>query len=124
MPKLKQIECSIELGSSNTKLKEYGARYSDGHVEAFVPVPGGDIPFTIHIKSEGYISPGLSFFVFMDGEYQCNRNRVGLKLPGEDAQPQDYETEFRLRQKEEKTNTGSFVVRDWTFAKLDRGECL
>lgn len=124
MPTLKQINCSIELGPSNTKLKEYGARYSDGHVETFVAVPDTDIPFTVHLKSEGYIAPGLAFFVFMDGEYQCNRNRVCLKLPGEGVQPQDYETEFRVRQKEEKTSFGTFVVRDWTFAKLNRGEAI
>ncbi|KAK3704432.1 hypothetical protein LTR37_013855 [Vermiconidia calcicola] len=120
MPKLKQINCSIELGPGNTKLKEYGARYSDGYVEAFIAVPDTDVPFTVHLKSEGYIAPGLAFFVFMDGVYQCNRNRIGLKLPDKGVQPKDFETEFRLRQKEEKTSGGSFVVRDWTFAKLDR----
>ena len=122
MPTLKQISCSIELGLGNTKLKEYGARYSDGHVESFIAVPDTDIPFTVHIKSEGYIAPGLAFFVFMDGEYQCNRNRTCLQLPGPDVQIRQYETEFRLRQKEEKTSFGSFVVRDWTFAKLNRGK--
>lgn len=124
MPTLKQINCSIELGPGNTKLKEYGARYSDGHVETFVAVPDTDIPFSLHLTSEGYIAPGLAFFVFMDGEYQCNRNRVGLKLPGNVVRPQDYEAEFRVRQKEEKTSFGTFVVRDWTFAKLDRGEAV
>ena len=122
MPTLKQIECSIELGSRNTKLKEYGARYSDGHVESFIAVPDTDIPFTIHLKTEGYIAPGIAFLVYMDGEYQCNRNRVCLKLPGEDVQPNEYETEFRMRQKEEKTSVGTFVVREWTFAKLNRGK--
>lgn len=124
MPKLKQIDCSIELGSSNTKLKEYGARYSDGQIETFIAVPDADVPFSIHVKTGGYIAPGISFFVFMDGEYQCNRNRVGLKLPADGVQPKEYEAEFRLRQKEEKTAQGSFVVRDWTFAKLNRGKLL
>ena len=122
MPTLKQINCSIELGSSNTKLKEYGARYSDGHVETFVAVPDTDVPFSLHLTSKGYVAPGVAFFVFMDGEYQCNRNRIGLKMPGEGVQPQDYETEFRVRHKEEKTASGTFVVRDWTFEKLNRGE--
>lgn len=124
MPTLKQINCSIELGPSNTKLKEYGARYSDGHVESFVAVPESDVPFSIHLQSEGYIAPGIAFFVFTDGEYQCNRNRIGLKLPLEDIQPGDYETEFRVRQKEEKTSFGTFVVRDWTFAKLNKGTLI
>ena len=122
MPTLKQINCSIELGTANVKLKEYGARYSDGHVETFIAVPEIDLPFSIHVTSDGYIAPGLALFVFIDGEYQCNRNRVKLKLPGEGVQRREYETEFRLRQKEEKSDAGSFVVRDWKFAKLNRGE--
>lgn len=122
MPTLKQVNCFIELGSGNTKIKEYGARYSDGHVETFIPVPVTNIPFTIHLTTNGYIAPGIAFFVFMDGEYQCNRNRQGLQLPGDGILAQDYETEFRVRQKEEKTSFGSFVAREWTFAKLNRGK--
>ena len=121
MPTLKQISCSVELGSGNTKLKEYGARYSDGHVEAFICAPDTTVPFTIHIKTEGYIAPGMAFFLFMDGEYQCNRNRIGLPIPVDGVQSSECEVEFRLRQKEEKTSAGTFVVRDWTFAKLNRG---
>lgn len=121
MPTLKQVHCSIELGPSNTKLKEYGARSSDGHVESFIAVPETDVPFSIRLQSEGYIAPGIAFFVFMDGEYQCNRNRIGLKLPREKIQSSEYETDFRVRQKEEKTSVGTFVVRDWTFAKLNKG---
>jgi len=122
MPALKQLTCSVELGTGNTKLKEYGARYNDGRVECFVAVPDTDIPFSIHLTSQGYIAPGLAFFVFIDGEYQCNRNRIDLKLPGEGVRPKDYETDFRVRQKEEKTSFGSFVARDWTFAKLQKGD--
>ena len=121
MPKLKQISCSIELGSSNIKLNEYDTQYSDGYVETFVAVPETDLPFTIHVTSGGYIAPGLALFVFMDGEYQCNRNRSNLKLPGGDTPSGDYEIDFRLRQKEENASDCSFVARDWTFAKLQRG---
>jgi hypothetical protein len=121
MPTLKQIECSVELGSRNIKLKEYGAIYRDGYVEVFLAVPDTDIQFTIHIQTKGYIAPGLAFFVFMDGEYQCNRNRVGLKLPGDRVDPGEYETEFRMRQKEDKKDDGSFVAREWSFAKMKTG---
>lgn len=121
MPKLKQIECSIELGSRNIKLQEYGALYSDGHVETFIAVPNTDIPFSIHLQTHGYIAPGIALFVFMDGEYQCNRNRVGLKLPGEGVDPSLYEVEFRMRQKEQRTGDGSFVGRDWSFSELKTG---
>jgi len=58
MPQLKQLTCSIELGPGRTKLTEYGARYSDGVVEAFIAVPGSKIPFAVHVQSEGYIAPG------------------------------------------------------------------
>lgn len=122
MPKLKQITCSVELGLSRTKLKEYGARYSDGVVETFIAVPDTTVPFCLHLQTEGYISPGLAVFVFMDGKYQCNRNRLGAHLPGDGVPPSKYEWEFCLRQKEEKTAEGRFVGREWTFTKLDIGE--
>lgn len=121
MPTLKQITCTLELAPTNTPLKEHGARYSDGHVETFVAVPATAVPFSLHLKTSGYIAPGLAFFVFIDGEYQANRNRVGLKLPGEVVGKELFETEFRLRQKEEKTAEGGWVVREWCFAELNRG---
>lgn len=121
MPPLQQITCSIELGTSNIRLKEYGHRYGDGYVECFVPVPGTDIPFNIHVQSAGYIAPGLAAFVFMDGAYQCNRNRLGLQLPGEGVPSSEVEADLYLRQREEKTSQGSFVGREWTFTKLNTG---
>lgn len=124
MPTLKQIKCSIELGPGHVKLKEYGTKYGDGNVQTFIAVPDTDIPFTVHIQTEGYIAPGLAFYVFMDGEYQCNRNRVGLKLPGAAVDVTEYETEFRMRQKEEKNSYGSYVARDWSFKGLNRGKHL
>lgn len=124
MPTLKQIKCSVELGPGNVQLKEYGSKYNDGSVQTFIAVPDTDIPFTIHIETQGYIAPGIALFVFMDGEYQCNRNRVGLKLPGPGVDPSQYETDFRLRQKEEKTAYGSFVSRAWSFKKLQIGKII
>ena len=76
MPTLKDVTCSLELSALNgAKLKEYYPRYSDGHVETFVAVPEVDQPFIVHVVSKGYIAPGLAVYVFMDGVYQCNRNR-------------------------------------------------
>ncbi|KAK5174103.1 uncharacterized protein LTR77_001183 [Saxophila tyrrhenica] len=120
MPTLNQLECSIELGPGNTKLKEYGTKYRNGHVETFIAVTDSDIPFTIHLKTKGYIAPGIALFVFMDGVYQCNRNRIGLKLPGQYVDPNEYEVQFHLRQKEEKSVHGAFIGSDWTFKELDR----
>ncbi|KAI7281517.1 hypothetical protein KC345_g4060 [Hortaea werneckii] len=119
MPKLKQLVCSIELGQSRTPLQEYGARYSDGAVESFVAVPDTKIPFCIRLKSEGYIAPGLAAFVFMDGQYQCNRNKLQLRMPDDGMPESDYEIDFCLRQKEEKTANGTFVGRQWSFAELN-----
>ena len=119
MPTLKQLTCSIELGPSNIKLKEYGHRYSDGVVETFVAVPDGNMPFSVHLVSDGYIAPGLSAWVFIDGQYHVNRNRVGLEMPGDGVRPEQTEIDFRIRQKEEKTDRGTFVSREWTFTGLD-----
>ncbi|KAK4545788.1 hypothetical protein LTR36_002742 [Oleoguttula mirabilis] len=119
MPKLKQLTCAVELGASRTKLKEYGARYSDGVVETFIAVPDTQVPFCVHVQSEGYIAPGLAVFVFMDGQYQCNRNKLRLAMPSDDVPPTQYEVDFCMRQKEEKTAGGTFVGRDWSFAQLD-----
>ncbi|KAI7478097.1 hypothetical protein KC351_g8454 [Hortaea werneckii] len=119
MPKLKQLTCSIELGQSRTPLQEYGARYSDGAVESFVAVPDTKIPFCIRLKSEGYIAPGLAAFVFMDGQYQCNRNKLQLRMPDDGVPESEYEIDFCLRQKEEKTANGTFVGRQWSFAELN-----
>ncbi|TKA70033.1 hypothetical protein B0A55_09078 [Friedmanniomyces simplex] len=119
MPTLKQINCSIELGSSNAKMKEYGARYSDGAVETFIAVPETKMPFYIHLQTKGYIAPGLAAFVFMDGQYQCNRNRLRLRLPEDGVDPSQYEIDFFMRQKEEKAADGRFVGREWTFTQLN-----
>lgn len=122
MPTLKQITCCIQLGPSDTKLKEYGHRFTDGGVEAFIAVPDTKVPFNVRVRSSGYIAPGLAAYVFIDGQYQCNRNRQNLQLPAPGMGTRDYEVDFRLRQKEEKTAEGSFVAREWTFAELKTGE--
>lgn len=124
MPSLKQLTCSIELGPGNTPLKEYGARYYDGAVETLIAVPETAIPFSIHVASEGYIAPGLAVYVFIDGVYQCNRNKSIGDSVGDRGDPTGCNAEFRLRQKEEKLPDGSFLGRGWSFAKLDVGESL
>lgn len=125
MPTLKQISCSLEVGT-NTRLKEYGHTYTDGGVEAFVAIPDAPIPFRVRVTSSGYIAPGLAAYVFMDGAYQCNRNRQKLAMPtpGSQVDPHEYEVDFTLRQKEEKTSDGLFVAREWTFAQLKTGHSL
>lgn len=61
-------------------------------------------------------------FVYMDGQYQCNRNRRGLVVPGRRVSPEYYEVDLRVRQKETKQPDGSFLGRDWTFHGLNLGK--
>lgn len=122
MPTLKQISCGIELGPGNIRLREYGHKVTDGAVESYIVAPETDIPFHLHITSEGYIAPGLAAYVFIDGEYQCNRNRLRLKCPEYGVSQDQYEIDFNLRQKEEKTTQGTFIAREWTFTPLAIGE--
>lgn len=124
MPTLRQITCAIELGPGNTRLKEYGHKVTDGAVEAYIVAPedASDIPFHVRITSDGYIAPGLSAYVFMDGEYQCNRNRLRLRFPEDGVSTDEYQIDFKLRQKEEKTSDGTFIAREWFFTPLNTGE--
>jgi hypothetical protein len=119
MPSLKQLTCTIELGSSHTKVAEYGKDYGDGHVTSYIAVPSEEVNFSIHLTSQGYIAPGLAMFVYMDGQYQCNRNRRGLQVPSKGVRDEHVEVDLRVRQKESKQADGSFLGRDWTFAGLN-----
>ena len=122
MPQLKQLTCSIEIGKANTALKEYGVRYHDRHVSSFISVPGENIDFSVHLTSKGYIAPGLAMFVYIDGQYQCNRNKPGLVFPADDTPPDAYEIDLRVRQKEEIQFDGNFIGRNWSFSALKSGQ--
>jgi hypothetical protein len=120
MPSLKDLHCFIELPGSMNKLEEFGTSYSDGCVEAFVAVPSEPQPFALRLTSSNFIAPGLAMYVFIDGVYQCNRNRQGLKL----RKPPDRKSliDFCVRQKEEKQSDGTMIARDWRFEKLNIGQ--
>ena len=123
MPRLKNLVCQIEhLDRRNSSLQEFQTTYDDFLVEAFVAVPSADAPFSIHLKSDGYIAPGLSMFVYIDGVYQCNRNRQNLNLPGEGLNRRQTEVDFRLRQKEISYGGESFESRQWRFTKNGTGQ--
>ena len=70
----------IELSESQQALQEFGTTYGDGFVETFIPVPSKPQTFSIHLTSNKFIAPGVAIFVYVDGVYQCNRNRQDLKL--------------------------------------------
>lgn len=60
-------------------------------------------------------------FVYMDGEYQCNRNRRNLKIPDPTTRPKQIEVDFRVRQKEELQADGTFCGQQWKFRELNIG---
>jgi hypothetical protein len=105
MPTLKDLTCAIELSESQRTLQEFGTTYGDGLVETFVPVPSKSQSFSVHLTSDKFIAPGISMYVFVDGVYQCNRNRQDLKLrKGSDSRSV---VDFRVRQKEELHDHGN-----------------
>ncbi|KAI9657203.1 MAG: hypothetical protein M1829_006949 [Trizodia sp. TS-e1964] len=119
MPTLKQLSCHLEWNASKTPLPEYCNAYADGVVQTYVTIPSTSGTFAIRLRSIGYIAPGLAMFVYMDGEYQCNRNRLNLKMPGNGIERSQIEVDFRVRQKEQKLHGGTWVGRDWRFEKLN-----
>lgn len=122
MPKLNHLTCSLELTGNNVKLREFGTKYDDAQVNTYVPVPKEQMHFSIHLTSEGYIAPGLAMFVFIDGQYQCNRSRLDLPLPAEGVPPSSYQVDLRVRQKEEIQPSGEFIGREWCFHPLNLGK--
>lgn len=119
MPSLKDLHCSVEFANGSVQLREFGTTYSDGCVETFVAVPDHPQSFAVRLSSTKFIAPGLAMYVFIDGVYQCNRNRQNLKL----RKPPDRKSlvNFVVRQKEEARDDGTMVARDWSFEKLDIG---
>ncbi|KAI8939951.1 hypothetical protein NX059_003677 [Plenodomus lindquistii] len=117
MPSLKDLNCSIELSDSQEVLQEFGTCYGDGFVETFVPVPSKPHSFSVHLTSNKFIAPGIAMYVFIDGVYQCNRNRQDLKL--RKASDSRSLVDFKVRQKEEKQKDGSMIAREWKFEKLN-----
>lgn len=124
MPTLKQLTCTIEWAGSQIALKEYSTAYSDGFVQTYVAIPPVSTTFSVHLRSNGYIAPGLAMFVYMDGKYQCNRNRRNLKVPDGTMSRRHTEIDFRVRQKEEKLEDGSYLGKEWRFEKLSIGDYL
>lgn len=124
MPTLKQLTCHIEWANCSIPFKEYGVTYRDGSVECFIPVQPASTPFSIRVTSSGYIAPGLAMFVYMDGVYQCNRNRVDLimKKGSCKAKTKTKDVNFCVRQKEERLADGSWIGRPWRFEPLQRGK--
>ena len=60
-------------------------------------------------------------FVYIDGEYQCNRNRHSLKVPAKAVSRRQTEVSFRVRQKEERRWDGTFEGKQWRFERVKIG---
>lgn len=122
MPKLKQLTCHVEWTPSNTPFREYGICYGDGVVESYIAIPAGSTPFSINLRSDGFIAPGLAAFVFIDGVYQCNRYRGDLQISDKVRMDCLSDTvNFRVRQKEERLPDGGWMGRPWRFEPLNIG---
>ena len=117
------LDCHVEwIGSSNLALQEYNTCYADGYVETYLAVPSSPTPFAIHLTSRGYIAPGLAMFVYIDGVYQCNRNRHNLLIPALGTKQKETEIDFHVRQKEERKGDEAFHGKAWKFEKATPGK--
>lgn len=124
MPSLRQLDCQIEWANTGTAFEEYGTAYGDGVVETYIVIPSSPQNFSLRVKSQGYIFDGLAVLVFMDGKYQCNRNRLNLKPPKTGLPRSATEIDFRLRQKEKPVGDGSFIGREWRFDAHNIGKSI
>ena len=117
MPRLKDITCEVQYADADSPFKEYMTQYRDAYVQTFIAVPENPLPFVIRLKSHSFIASGLAMFVYIDGNYHCNRNRTNLRQvkPGEDTRKE--RIDFLVRQKESKNHEDdeSFVGRQWQF---------
>lgn len=121
MPTLGDLNCSVELGRRNNFIREYGVFYGNKTVSCYICAPPRDINFSIHLTSTGLngftAAPGLAMFVFIDGQYQCNRNMTTIEEQGGAI-------DLRVRQKEEPTEGRQFIGRDWSCSALKTGHYI
>ena len=125
MPKLGQLTCNIEWGRTGIPFKEYAVEYDDGQVACLIAIPPTSTPFTVHLKSEGFIAPGLAMFVFVDGVCVFNRNKVDLvnlaATNAHDLSSHQMEIDFKAHQKEERVPGDMWAARAWRFEPCSFG---
>ncbi|KEF57430.1 uncharacterized protein A1O9_05347 [Exophiala aquamarina CBS 119918] len=115
MPSLKDLVCVVQWANTRSPFPEYGTRYGDGVVETYIAIPSHPQAFTIRLTSRKFISEGLSMVVFIDGNYQCNRNRVNLRPTKKNNHSDRSEVDFIVRQKEKPMGDGAYLGREWRF---------
>jgi hypothetical protein len=122
MPTLKDLACHVQWAETGSPFPEYGTIYGDGLVETYIAVPGHPQVFTIRLTSMKFISEGLSMVVFIDGQYQCNRNRVNLQPQKKDLPENRSKVDFLVRQKEKPLGDGTYMGREWRFDDCNLGQ--
>ncbi|KAG8626804.1 hypothetical protein KVT40_005749 [Elsinoe batatas] len=120
MPQLNGIKCHLELTPSNDTLPESSVTYGDQRVACIVRVPDNDAPFSIHLTTTTFVASGLAAFVFLDGQYQANRNKTRISVPVQTTQGGEMEhIDMRFRQKEEPIpHEKRMIGREWRFNKI------
>ncbi len=122
MPSLKDLVCHVQWADTGSSFPEYATAYGDGLVETYIAIPSHPQVFNIRLKSRMFVSEGLAMVVFIDGQYQCNRNRVNLQ-PGSKDVPENRSTiDFLVRQKEKPLGDGTYMGREWRFDDYNLGE--
>ena len=121
MPTLKSLACGVQWAGTNTFFQEYGTVYGDGLVETFIAIPDTPQAFNIRLTSRGFIFQGLAAAVFIDGHYQCNRNRVNLVPAKKNSSKARTEIDFLFRQKEKRIDDGTYMGREWRFDNHNTG---
>lgn len=115
MPSLKDLVCVVQWANTGSPFPEYGTQYGDGVVETYIAIPSHPQAFTIRLTSRKFICEGISMVVFIDGNYQCNRNRVNLQPYKKNLPKNRYEVDFIVRQKEKPMGDGTYMGREWRF---------
>ncbi|KIV84153.1 hypothetical protein PV11_06123 [Exophiala sideris] len=115
MPTLKDLVCHVQWADTGSPFPEYGTLYGDGLVETFIAIPNHPQAFTVRLTSRRFIFEGLAMIIFIDGNYQCNRNRVNLQPPKKDRPKNRTEIDFTVRQKEKALGEGTYMGREWRF---------
>ena len=119
MPTLGLLRCHLKWQGCEKPIQEHAIEYSDSHVQTYIPVPPNPTPFFVHVSTEGYIATGLSAFVYIDGEYQCNRGRRGIKYPGQGVNPAEICIDMKMRQKEVTMADGAHWGMPWMFKQVN-----
>ncbi|OQV01619.1 hypothetical protein CLAIMM_06944 isoform 1 [Cladophialophora immunda] len=115
MPTLKDLVCHVQWADTGSAFPEYGTVYGDGVVETYIAIPSHPQAFTIRLTSRKFIYRGLAMVVFIDGNYQCNRNRVNLQPAKDDVPEIRTNIDFLVRQKEKPLGDGTYMGREWRF---------